>query len=117
MRSYTRSDLIVAGTLQPYECVLCGNHGLEKNEITHQPDCVFANNCITGIRIDGISGGIVLHQDGGRWWWTSPASGNVYHIEKWAECYELIDSNRIGIKQNTKLYNLRLWIGLNQGTL
>ena len=116
-RLIKRADLIHQWNDAKHSCVLCGRVAVKSCDIAHKVTCVFANNCITGIRIDGVSGGVVFRAFNGGWRWVSPASDNVYVIEKWPGCYVLIDSNRTAIHQETKLYDLRLWVGLHQGVL
>ncbi len=113
---FKRSDLIIRRTDGKYTCVLCGRVWRD-HDISHKPTCVFAQNCITGIKVDGISGGIVFRQEQQMWWWVSPASGAEYSIEKIPGWYVMLNVEVREIRREPHLYDLRLWIGLNQGVL
>ena len=115
-REFNRADLTTETPGGVFACVLCGRRRRD-GDIAHEATCVFAHNSVTGIRIDGISGGIVFRQEFGRWYWVSPASGAEYYIEKLPKRYAMFDEPGNEIKSETKLYTLRLWVGLNQGVL
>ena len=116
MKVLKRKDCVVIRGDGKFECIVCGRRWISKH-ISHEADCVFKNNAITGIRIDGISGGVVFHPVDDYKTWVSPASGETYCIERWPGCWVLIDENRTAIKQCKHLHTLRQWVGLNQGVL
>lgn len=116
-REHTRAELIIEHDNGEHECILCGQY-TRGSDITHADDCVFANNCVTGIRVDGISGGIVFRLGHNRWWWTSPASGRKYRIEKLPGRYSMFEELGTNpIHADKSMARLRLWVGLNQGVL
>lgn len=115
-REHTRAELTTKTPGGVFACVLCGQRGRDR-DIPHANDCVFANDSVTGIRIDGISGGVVFHPRGCYWWWVSPASGEEYCIEKLPGCYMMTAWDGGEVKRCRHLYDLRLWVGLNQGVL
>lgn len=114
-REYNRSDLTIETPGGVFACVLCGRRG--RGDTAHEADCVFVNDSVTGIRVDGISGGVVFHPRGEDSWWVSPASGKEYCIEKLPECYVMTDEDVWEVKRCRHLFDLRLWVGLNQGVL
>lgn len=117
-REFSRSDLTIETPVGVRACVLCGRSSYRGGDIAHEVTCVFANNCITGIRVDGISGGIVFRLGHNRWWWTSPASGREYRIEKLPGRYSMFEELGTNpIHADKSMARLRLWTGLNQGVL
>lgn len=116
-RELSRSELIIKRADGKHECVLCRRVWRDQ-DIDHQATCVFAQNYIVGIRITGVSGrGIVFEHRGTCWWWTSPASGREYCIEKVPGRYVMTDDDVKEIKTCPNLSSLRLWVSLNQGVL
>jgi hypothetical protein len=118
LKVFNRKDLTIdyGCSVNKYKCMLCGRRWRTKF-IPHDPDCIFANNAVTGVRVDGISGGIVFHPVEDHKVWVSAASGEVYRIDKWPNSWVLLDKRGNVVKQTCYLTMLRQWVGLNQGVL
>ena len=112
-----RKRLIVICGNGEFECVLCNRRAPRRHIIKHDEMCVLSSNSVTGIRVDGVSGGVVFHPVADHKEWTSPASGAKYRIEKWPSAWVMLDESDEVIKKQVYLHTLRQWVGLNQGVL
>ena len=115
-RRYTRAELTEEhDEFAQRHCVLCKAVAVGTVAIKHNETCVFADASVVSLVFIKNRPKVVFRGRRPRWYWTSPASGKEYHIEKLPARYAMFDAAGNEWVIRHRLSDIRRYLILNQG--